>query len=89
VSNDTTASAGVLFNTLGAPMASTQSQPAQTVNANGTASLPQPAGIVTVQNSTQLSSSLPANVMCPANHYAGTKRSNGTCVKFSYPYLAK
>ncbi len=89
VSNDTTASAGVLFNTLGAPMASTQSQPSQTSNANGTASLPQPAGIVTVQNSTQLASSLPASVSCPANHYApGTPRNNGTCTKFSYPYLA-
>ncbi len=88
VSNDTTASAGVLFNTLGAPMASTQSQPGQTSNANGTASLPQPAGIVTVQNSTQLASSLPGSVRCPDNHYAGTQRTNGTCVKFSYPYLA-
>jgi hypothetical protein len=87
VSNDTTASAGVLFNTLGAPMASTQSQPTQT--ANGTSSLPQPAGIVTVQNSTQLGSSLPASVKCPTNHYApGTPSTNGTCVKFSYPYLA-
>jgi hypothetical protein len=87
VSNDTTASAGVLFNTLGAPMASTQSQPTQTTN--GTSSLPQPAGIVTVQNSTQLASSLPSSVTCPANHYApGTPSTNGTCVKFSYPYLA-
>jgi hypothetical protein len=87
-SNDTTASAGVLFNTLGAPLASTQSQPSQTT-ANGTTSLPQPAGVVTVQNSTQLTSSITGPVTCPVNHYApGTPRTNGTCLKFSYPYLA-
>ncbi len=87
VSNDTTASAGVLFNTLGAPLASTQSQPSQTTG-NGTTSLPQPAGLVTVQNSAQLTSSLTTSVTCPANHYSGSTAVNGTCRKFSFPYLA-
>jgi hypothetical protein len=81
VSNDTTASAGVLFNTLGAPMASTQSQPPATTN-NGTTSLPQPAGLVTVQNSAQLTSSFAGigTITCPAGH--------PNCTKFSYPLLA-
>ncbi len=87
VSNDTTASAGVLFNTLGAPMASTQSPPPVTTN-NGTTSLPQPAGLVTVQNSPQLTSSLTGNITCPANHYAGTTATNGSCRTVSFPYLA-
>ena len=89
VSNDTTASAGVLFNTIGAPLASTQSPPPTTTN-NGTTSLPQPAGLVTVQNSPQLTSSFTGigPITCPANHYAGTVASNGTCTKFSFPYLA-
>jgi hypothetical protein len=87
VSNDTTASAGVLFNTLGAPMASTQSPPPVTTN-NGTTSLPQPAGLVTVQNSPQLTSSLTGNITCPANHYAGNTATNGSCRTVSFPYLA-
>jgi len=80
VSNDTTASAGVLFNTLGAPLASTQSPPPTTTN-NGTTSLPQPAGLVSMQNSPQLTSSFAGlTISCPANH--------PHCTKFSYPYLA-
>jgi hypothetical protein len=87
VGNDTTASAGVLFNTIGAPMASTQSPPPVTT-LNGTTSLPQPAGLVTVQNSPQLTSSLAGNITCPANHYAGATATNGTCRTVSFPYLA-
>ena len=87
VGNDTTASAGVLFNTIGAPMASTQSPPPVTT-LNGTTSLPQPAGLVTVQNSPQLTSSFTGNITCPANHYAGATATNGTCRTVSFPYLA-
>src|SRR6202030_2670816 len=49
VSNDTTASAGVLFNTFGAPLASS---PGPTCTANcGTSSAPQAAGLVVMRNS--------------------------------------
>ena len=87
VGNVTTASSGVLFNTIGAPMASTQSPP-PTITLNGTTSLPQPAGLVTVQNSPQLTSAFTGNITCPANHYAGNKALNGTCRTTSFPYLA-
>ncbi len=87
VSNVTTASSGVLFNTIGAPMASTQSPP-PTTTLNGTTSLPQPAGLVTVQNSPQLTSAFTGNITCPANHYAGNSALNGTCRTTSFPYLA-
>ena len=87
VSNVTTASSGVLFNTIGAPMASTQAPP-PTTTLNGTTSLPQPAGLVAVQNSPQLTSAFTGNITCPANHYAGNTALNGTCRTTSYPYLA-
>ena len=89
VSNDTTASAGVLFNTLGAPLASA-SGPTCTVNC-GTTSLPQVAGLVAVQNSAVLAANLPATVTCLAGHGPGGTGSggltNGACRKFSYPVL--
>jgi len=78
VSNDTTASSGVLFNTFGAPLASSQG-PTCTANC-GTASLPQPAGLVSIQNSAVLDANLPTTITCPANH--------PNCRHFSYPYLA-
>ena len=85
-SNDTTASSGVLFNTLGAPVASQQG-PTCTVNC-GTASAPQPAGLVSVQNSAILTANLPATIVCPLGHFApATSRSNGSCRKVSYPKL--
>jgi hypothetical protein len=92
VSNDTTATAGVLFNTIGAPLASS-SGPTCT-SACGTTSAPQPAGLVSIQDSAVLSANigiLPAgtHVICPANHFApGTTANNGTCIKISYPLLA-
>ncbi len=89
MSNDSTASAGVLFNTLGAPLASSQSPPANCPGqANGTGSCPQPAGLVSLQNSPQLVSSFAGigPITCPAGHYSGTA-TNGTCTKISYPLL--
>src|SRR5205807_1718017 len=69
VSNDTTASAGVLFNTLGAPIASSQGP---TCKANcGTNSAPQAAGLVSMQHSAVLSATLPGVVMCPPGHATG------------------
>jgi hypothetical protein len=80
VANDTTASSGTLFNTLGAPQASSQTPPPP-ITANGTTSLPQPAGLVTMGNSPQLISSFTTGpITCPTNH--------GSCTSFSNPYLA-
>src|SRR5207302_1130628 len=92
MSNDTTASSGVLFNTLGAPIASSQGpcttppsgvQPSPCV----TTSTNQPAGLVSIQNSAVLTANLPATITCPAGHYAGTTANNGTCRRYSYPEL--
>jgi hypothetical protein len=81
VSNDTTASAGVLFNTLGAPLASAPGVVTSGQTANGTTSLPQPAGLVTMQNSVNLTSTFPGlHIVCPANH--------PNCTSISFPYLA-
>jgi len=93
MSNDTTASSGVLFNTLGAPIASSQGpcttppsgvQPSPCV----TTSTNKPAGLVSIQNSAVLTANLPATITCPAGHYAGTTANNGTCRRVSYPLLA-
>jgi hypothetical protein len=92
MSNDTTASSGMLFNTLGAPLASSQG-PCPSRNANGTCptpvttSTPQPAGIVAIQNSPQLTANLPATVVCPAGHFQGTNATNANCRSVSYPEL--
>jgi hypothetical protein len=85
MSNDTTASSGVLFNTLGAPLASTQG-PTCTSNC-GTASAPQPAGLVTIQNSAVLTANLPATITCPAGHFTSTSATNGNCRSWSVPLL--
>jgi hypothetical protein len=77
MSNDSTASSGVLFNTLGAPLAST-SGPTCTANC-GTHSNPQAAGLVAIQNSAILRANMPSNVVCPAGH--------PNCAVVSYPRL--
>ncbi|MGB8517344.1 MAG: hypothetical protein WCD45_05600, partial [Gallionella sp.] len=82
VSNDSTASSGVLFNTLGAPLASSAG-PTCTSNC-GTNSLPQPSGLVSVQNSVNLTHNLPATVNCPAGHGDAI---NGACRNYSVPEL--
>jgi hypothetical protein len=84
MSNDSTASSGMLFNTLGAPLASTQG-PTCTANC-GTASAPQPGGLVSIQNSATLVANFnPASLpTCPTGHGG----SNGTaCRQVSYPVL--
>jgi hypothetical protein len=86
VSNDTTASSGVLFNTFGAPLAS--SSGTNCIQPGGTThSCPQVAGVVAIQNSVNITANLPATITCPAGHYAGTTASNGTCRSTSYPEL--
>jgi hypothetical protein len=90
VSNSTTASAGILFTTIGAPLASSEGSNCVT---SPTTSCPQPSGLVSVQNSSGLVANLPATVRCPAYHSAGTNGpssttvSNGTCRTYSYPLL--
>ena len=84
IANDTTASSGVLFNTLGAPLASSQSPPGSTNNGS-TSSLPQPAGLVVLGNSPQLTSALPATVICPAGH--PSLSANASCRSISFPVL--
>jgi hypothetical protein len=84
-SNDSTATAGVLFNTLGAPLASAPgvAQSGQTTSSQTSA--PQPAGVVSMANSTNLAAALPGpqpsgGITCPAGH--------SNCGAFSNPYLA-
>jgi len=85
ISNDTTASSGMLFNTLGAPLASAPGATNQTTST--TTSAPQAAGLVTMGNSPQLTSALPATVICPLGHAVGLNIINGACRNFSYPLL--
>jgi Bacterial Ig domain len=82
VSNDTTASSGVLFNTIGAPEGSAPVATNQTTSS--ITSAPQVAGVVTMRNSSLLSSSLPGLLTCPAGH--GTLGS--LCRNFSVPLLS-
>ena len=84
VSNSTTASAGILFTTIGAPIASSEG----TNCVVGTeTSCPQISGLVTIQNSSGFAANLPATVTCPPNHYQGSTATNGTCRSYSYPLL--
>jgi hypothetical protein len=89
VSNDSTASSGVLFDTLGAPLASAPGTNCH--NAAGTASCPQVAGLVVTGNSPQLTTAIaPLTITCPANHFDprnGGTATNGTCTHISYPFL--
>jgi hypothetical protein len=85
ISNDTTASAGVLFNTIGAPRASTQGTAC--TNTGATTSCPQPAGLVVLQNSAVLVANLPATITCPTGHFTGTTATNANCRSWSVPLL--
>jgi hypothetical protein len=86
VSNNSTASSGVLFQTLFAPLAST---PGVNCTANnGSNSCPQVAGLVSVTNSAVLVANISqlsggtGSVRCPTDH--GTA---GSCTKYSVPLL--
>ncbi len=100
VSNNSTAASGVLFQTLFAPLASTQGDNCSTNN--GMQSCPQVAGLVSVDNSAVLTANidqipgsllLPAGknaITCPTGH--GTRGttlnpSTSDCTKFSIPEL--
>ena len=100
-SNVSTASAGPLFTTIGAPLSSS----AGGVNPGGTncmststTSCPQVAGLVSIQNSATLVANinlLPTvgtgtsahKIVCPAGHYTGASANNGTCYTTSYPLM--
>jgi hypothetical protein len=88
ISNDSTASSGVLFDTIGAPRASTGGSNCYQSGPTGanTASCPQVAGLVSIQHSAVLAANLlPLTVTCPPGH--GTTGSNGTCKAYSVPLL--
>lgn len=97
INNDTTASAGVLFNTLGAPLASVPppgcnpvSDPTMpqdpSCNNPVKTSTNQAAGLVTMQNTPNMTAALPAQVTCPAG-YGYSPLANGTCRQVSLPQL--
>jgi hypothetical protein len=87
-SNDTTASAGVLFKTLGAINAAspppgclptpdpTQPQNPGCLQTNGP-HIPQPAGLVTMQNTPNMMAQLPNGVVCPAGFGYGSIGQGG------------
>ena len=97
VSNDTTASAGVLFNTLGAPQAGTpppNCDPTNNPTCAGVSvvtSTPQAAGLVTMQNTSNLTSGMPATIRCPTGHGIGGTGvgglTNASCRSYSYPVI--
>jgi hypothetical protein len=103
-SNDTTASAGVLFKTLGAidaaappPGCLPTQDPTQPQNPNcmGTNAphIPQPAGLVTMQNTPNMISQIPNGLVCPAGFGYGNatdtlaSRTNGRCVLLGLPKM--
>jgi hypothetical protein len=86
VSNNSTASSGVLFTSLFAPLASTQGDNCS-VN-NGAQSCPQPAGLVSVTNSEVLKANIGqigSPVTCPSGH--GKRGTTSDCTQFSVPVL--
>jgi hypothetical protein len=104
-SNDTTASAGVLFKTLGAINAAspppgclptpdpTQPQNPNCLLTNGP-HIPQPSGLVTMQNTPNMMAQLPKGVVCPAGFGYGnaadsqSSRTDGRCVLVSLPQIS-
>ena len=97
VNNNSTAAAGVLFQTLFAPLASTQG--VNCTSTNGLQSCPQPAGLVSVHNSAVLTANMAlitnangnvvgvAAITCPTGN--GTARSTTApdCTTYSAPVL--
>jgi hypothetical protein len=87
-SNDSTASSGVLFGSLFAPLASAPG-PSTGVNCSTSTferSCSQIAGLVSVTNSAVLQANLPTTgFSCPAGH--GTSGNNGSCRTYSAPLL--
>jgi hypothetical protein len=88
--NASTASAGILFNTLGAPLAS---QGGTSCIQGAALTCPQPGGLVAIQHGAVLAANLnllSTNVICPPGHFQGTgtaAATNGSCRRVSYPKL--
>ena len=83
VSNDSTASAGTLFGSLFAPLASAPGVNCTTPDL--TQSCPQVAGVVSVTNSDVLKANLPqSGFSCPPGH----GDAGNTCSQYSVPVLA-
>ena len=79
-SNDTTASAGVLFNAIGAPLTSAGAPNCVPSAGNAVCTSPQPAGLATSGHTANLSGSFPATgITCPTDH--------PNCTTISYPVL--
>ena len=97
IANDTTASAGVLFNTIGAQLSSSPTTPCDAATGVGcvTTSADQAAGLVTMRNSSVLTASLPVNtagtqVLCPSGYGYGSTNaqlSDGACRAVSLPLM--
>jgi hypothetical protein len=93
ISNNSTASSGVLFQTLFAPLASTQGNNCtkpftpQGTTSQIPGSCPQVAGLVSVNNSEVLIANLPTGVVCPTGHGTNSVSSTANCKNFSVPIL--
>ncbi len=92
VSNNSTATSGVLLQTLFAPLASTGAGGFNDNCAGGGQSCPQVAGLVSVTNSAVLVANMQqitpngiSSITCPSSH--GTRGQASDCTKFSVPVL--
>ena len=96
VANDTTASAGVLFNAIGSansnnppPGCTPQPDPTKPQDPSCKYLLaptnPQPAGLASDTNTPNLIASLPATVTCPAGNFPSTNPT--ICRSISYPFI--
>jgi hypothetical protein len=84
-SNDSTASSGTLFQSLFAPLASSAAPTSRVIcSATNGQSCPQPAGVVSVENSPVLAANTPTSlgVICPAGHGL-----SGACLGHSIPLM--
>ena len=52
-----------------------------------TTSTIQAAGLVTMQNTSNLTAALPANISCPTGNYSGASALNAQCRSISYPLI--
>ena len=86
VSNDSTASSGVLFDAFFAPLAGAPRPQSPTCSGACDRSVPQPSGISVAPHSAELLASLPASIICPDGHSQGSL-TNGSCRQVSYPLL--
>jgi uncharacterized repeat protein (TIGR01451 family) len=85
MSNDSTASAGTLFDSLFAPLASAPGTNCTQLN-NPSQSCPQVAGVVSITNSAILQANLPVSFRCPSGHGVNSNTSS-SCRYYSVPML--